>query len=132
MRLARETGSTGGRNVPERAHGRRRVIAEAFRRTEGFGFSRLQGHGAAIAALTVVLLVAGQVSGCRAARPGAPAQPVRPAETAVPTSTAADGYLTTETGHMAVEDQRRAEEAYRLRRQTVPHRDYPIRPVLPP
>ena len=80
----------------------------------------------------IVTVVAFLDGGCRVTKRGSPTLPVHRAEPGVPTTTAADSYLATETGHMAVEDQKRAEEAYRLRRQTVPHRDYPIRPVFPP
>ena len=96
------------------------------------GLLSLRGAGVALVVLAVGLFVCGSVAGCRTTREGAPGQPACEAQPNLPPASAADSYLATETGHMAVEDQKRAREAYRLRRRTVPHRDYPIRPVLPP
>jgi hypothetical protein len=62
--------------------------------------------------------------------------PIHQGEESDPNSlsvTHADALLTTEAANMAVEDQRRAAQAYdHMRKEEYPHRDDPIPPVIPP
>ena len=123
---------------PDASHEGQRWTGRAHPVRRRSGLLSLRGARVALVVLAVGMFVWGSLAGCRATRQVTPAQPggeARPARETPPESppaSAADGYLATETGHLAVEDQKRAREAYRLRRRTVPHRDYPIRPVLPP
>ena len=123
---------------PDAPHEGQRWIGWARAERRRSGLLSTRGAGVALVVLAVGLFVWGSLAGCRTTRerpqaqPGGEARPARETPPESPFVSAADGYLATETGHMAVEDQKRAREAYRSRRRTVPHRDYPIRPVLPP
>ena len=116
--------------------GRARVV-RSMSRTPGLRWGRQRRVwrcGARLIATALVLSAIGSGGACRSSPQGdsSIAQERQPYHAALPV-THADAVLATEAGHMANEDQRRAVQAYdHMREKRYPHRDYPIKPVIPP
>lgn len=90
--------------------------------------------GARLVATMLVVSAIGFGGGCRSVQRAD--LPIHQGEKSNPSSlsvTHAHALLNTEAANMAVEDQRRASQAYdHMRKEEYPHRDNPIPPVIPP